>query len=84
MVRTLKDLQETLGRFQDREVQAELIHSLGDEVGALNDGTAALMAMGQLVERVEAQQDEARAEFGERFGAFAAQEQRRLVREVFG
>ena len=39
MVRTLKDLQDTLGRFQDREVQAELIRSLGDEVGALADGT---------------------------------------------
>lgn len=84
MVRTLKDLQDTLGRFQDREVQAELIHSLGEEVGALDDGTAALMAMGQLVERVEDQQDEARAEFEERFSAFAAKKQRKIVREVFG
>ena len=38
MVRTLKALQDTLGRFQDREVQAELIRSLGAEIGALDDG----------------------------------------------
>ena len=83
MVRTLKALQDTLGRFQDREVQAELIRSLGDEVRALDDGAAALMAMGQLVERLQEQQAAARAEFAVRFAAFASPRQRALVRETF-
>ena len=39
-------LQDTLGRFQDREVQAEMLRSLGDEIAARENGAAALMAMG--------------------------------------
>ena len=33
LVRALKELQDTLGRFQDREVQAALVRSLRDDVG---------------------------------------------------
>ena len=84
MVRTLKALQDTLGRFQDREVQATTLRSLRDDVAALDGGPAALMAMGLLVDRLEADQAAARAEFAERFAAFAARPQRALVRETFG
>ena len=43
------------------------------------------MAMGQLVERAGGRsRHAARAEFAERFAAFAAKQQRKLVREVFG
>jgi CHAD domain-containing protein len=83
MLRTLKTLQDTLGRFQDREVQAELIRSFGDEVRELDDGAAALLAMGQLVAHLEEQQADARAEFAERFAAFASRKQRALARETF-
>lgn len=83
MTRALKDLQDTLGRFQDREVQSARIRALGPEAAALEDGPAVLLAMGQLVERLEAQQAEARAEFLERFAAFASDAQRALAREVF-
>ena len=79
MLRTLRALQEMLGRFQDREVQAQLIRSLGNEVRTLDDGAAALLAMGQLVDRLEEQQ----ARFAERFAAFASSRQRALVRETF-
>ena len=41
------------------------------------------MAMGQLVDELERDQTAARAEFAERFDAFAAKPQRRLVRETF-
>lgn len=84
MVRTLKALQDTLGRFHDRQVQAEMIRSLGEEVGELEGGTAALMAMGVLVERLERQQVGERAEFAGRFRAFASPKQRTLVRKGFG
>ena len=57
MVTTLKALQDTLGRFQDREVQAPMLRSLGDEVArARRTAPAALMAMGVLVERLEREQ----------------------------
>jgi CHAD domain-containing protein len=70
MVRTLKALQDTLGRFQDREVQAELIASLTDDAGPL-------------IERLHQDQTAARCEFRERFAAFAAPDQRLLVQQTF-
>ena len=82
-VAALKKLQDTLGRFQDREVQAAMLRSLREEVAAVEDGAAALMAMGLLVERLEQEQSAARAEFAERFAAFAARPQQTLVRTAF-
>jgi CHAD domain-containing protein len=84
MVSALKGLQDVLGRFQDREVQADLLRSLGDEVAALEGGTAALMAMGVLVQRLGADQDAARSEFADSFAGFAAKAQRKLVHQTFG
>ncbi|MGI9099342.1 MAG: CHAD domain-containing protein [Solirubrobacteraceae bacterium] len=83
MVASLKSLQDVLGRFQDREVQADLLRSLGDEVAALEGGAPALMAMGVLVQRLAADQARARSEFAERFAAFAAKEQRTVVKQTF-
>ncbi len=84
MVTTLKGLQDVLGRFQDRQVQADLLRSLGDDVAALEGGAPALMAMGVLVHQLAADQTAARAEFAESFGAFAAKRQRALVKATFG
>jgi CHAD domain-containing protein len=84
MVRTLKSLQDTLGRFQDCEVQAGVLVSRRDDVAACEDGPAALLAMGQLLDRLEREQRAARSEFAARFADFAARPQRRRVRETFG
>ena len=84
MVSSLKAQQDVLGRFQDREVQADLLRSLGDEVGAAEGGAPALMAMGVLVQRLLADQAAARAEFTASFAGFAAKEQRALVKQTFG
>jgi CHAD domain-containing protein len=83
MVSSLKGLQDVLGRFQDREVQADRLRSLGDEVAALEAGAPALMAMGVLVQQLAADQAAARAEFEETFTAFSAKEQRALVKQTF-
>jgi CHAD domain-containing protein len=84
MVGSLKRLQDVLGRFQDREVQADLLRSLGDQVAALDGGARALMAMGVFVQRLLADQTDARAEFAESFAAFANKSQRKLVAKTFG
>ena len=84
MVSTLKDLQDVLGRFQDREVQADLLRGLGDDIATMDGGAAALMAMGVLVERLVEQQEQARAQFAERFAHFAAKPQRKIVSATFG
>lgn len=83
MVATLKGLQDVLGTFQDREVQADLLRSLGDEIAVLEGGAAALMAMGVLVERLGVQQERARERFAAQFDAFAATSQRKLVEQTF-
>ena len=83
MVRVLKGLQDVLGRHQDREVQVTMLRSLGPELSAASDGPAALMAMGMLVERLEADQHEAREAFAGRFAEFASRRQRKLVKDTF-
>jgi CHAD domain-containing protein len=83
MIKTLKALQDVLGRHQDREVQVALLRSLGSEVGEASDGDAALMAVGALVARLGEDERAARGEFAGRFAEFASNEQRQLVKETF-
>ena len=83
MIKTLKALQDVLGRHQDREVQISLLRSLGPEVAATSDGEAALMAIGALVARLGEDERAARGEFAGRFAEFSSEEQRRLVKETF-
>jgi CHAD domain-containing protein len=67
LVSTLKDLQEVLGRFQDRAVQIELLHEVRDE---LRDEPATLMALGSLLDALIADQQAARDEFASTFDHF--------------
>jgi CHAD domain-containing protein len=78
-VKSLKGLQDQLGRFQDREVQATALRTLAPEVA--NPPT--LMAMGALVDRFIKEEAVARTEFADRFAAFASKEQRQQVKEHF-
>jgi CHAD domain-containing protein len=84
MIKTLKALQDVLGRHHDRDVQAATLRSLREEVAALPGGSAALMAMGLLVERVLEDQRAAQGEFREVFASFASKGERRIVKETFG
>jgi CHAD domain-containing protein len=83
MIRTLKALQDVLGRHQDREVQVALLRSLAPEVGAGPGGTEALMAMGALIARLADDERAARSEFAGRFAEFASKARRRLVKTTF-
>jgi CHAD domain-containing protein len=83
MIKSLKALQDVLGRHQDREVQVALLRSLGPEVGEASSGDAALMAVGALVARLGEDERAARGEFAGRFAEFSAKDQRRLVKETF-
>ena len=83
MIRTLKGLQDVLGRHQDREVQVGLLRSLGPAVGKTRGSEAGLMAMGALIARLAEDERAARSEFAGSFAEFASHEQRRLVKETF-
>jgi CHAD domain-containing protein len=83
LVRSLKGLQDVLGRHQDREVQIAMLRASAAEVAELSGGGAACMAMGTLVEHLRADEQAARDEFGARFADLAAKRQRALVRATF-
>jgi CHAD domain-containing protein len=83
MVSALKDLQDVLGRFQDRAVQADQLRALGPELAAAEGGPAALMAMGLAVDALLRDQRAARADFASRFSVFASADQRVLVKATF-
>ena len=78
-VKSLKGLQDQLGRFQDHEVQANKLRELAPEV----KDPMTLMAMGVLVDRFIKDEALARLEFADRFAAFASPEQRAIVKEHF-
>jgi CHAD domain-containing protein len=83
LLRSLKDLQELLGRHQDREVQVSMIQTLAPDVAQMDGGPAACLAMGVLVERLADDERAARSEFAERFVLLADDGQRRRVGEAF-
>ncbi len=84
MLKALKGMQDTLGRHQDRDLQAAMLTALTDDVAGLPGGPRALMAMGMLVGQLCQDALSARREFTERFAAFASKGQRQLVKQTFG
>jgi CHAD domain-containing protein len=84
MVKTLKGLQDVLGLHQDREVQADHLRELADELATQVGGPEALLLLGVLIERLENAQHAARHRFAASFAAFASDEQRKLVTRTFG
>jgi CHAD domain-containing protein len=68
----LKQLQDTLGEFQDSEVQREEIGDLAAAMLAERAAPAAtLLAMGEIAANLARSQAEARADFADRFTRFA-------------
>jgi CHAD domain-containing protein len=83
MVSTLKGLQDVLGSHQDCEVQADQLRALAGELAGEPGGPDALLALGVLVDKLAGQQRSARGQFAERFAAFSAPDQRKLVKTTF-
>lgn len=83
LVRSLKALQNVLGRHQDREVQIAVLRDLADDVVERPGGVMALLATGVLIDRLEEDAEEARGEFTDVFKDFSSAQQRKLVRWTF-
>ncbi len=83
LVRALKGLQDVLGLHQDREVQIEMLRDLGQELVGRPGGADALMAIGSLIDRLEADAVEARGRFAASFAEFASEAQGKLVAQAF-
>lgn len=83
MVKSLKGLQDVLGLHQDREVQADHLRGLADELSKEVGGPEALLVLGVLVDQLDAEQRAARDQFAERFAAFASTDTQELVTRTF-
>ncbi|MEO6143700.1 MAG: CHAD domain-containing protein [Dermatophilaceae bacterium] len=66
----LKGLQDVLGRFQDSEVQRRALRGFAEEMMAEGTSAGAMLAMGELIGHLEAEQDRARREFDVAFARF--------------
>jgi CHAD domain-containing protein len=82
-IASLKGLQDTLGRHQDLQVQADALLGYARELA--REGKApppAYVALGMLVERLREQQARARTEFAERFDEFSRKGGRKRWKRV--
>jgi CHAD domain-containing protein len=83
MIKSLKSLQDVLGRHQDREVQQATLREIAEQVSGMPGRTAALMAMGVLLEHLGQDEIATRGEFAEHFAEFTSKERRAQVKDVF-
>ncbi len=85
LIKALKGLQDNLGDFNDLRVQALALRSFAEEMLETGVGPpATLMAMGQLMGQLEAEQALERRAFHKRFAPFAGKENRTRFEELFG
>ena len=84
VVADLRGLQDVLGRFQDSEVQRQALHGFAEEMMADGTSASALLAMGELIGHLEAEQDRARCEFDGAFAHFARPSSQRLMQSLGG
>ena len=83
LVKALKGLQDVLGLHQDREVQIEMLRELGHDLVSQPGGPRALMAIGTLIDRLQADAERARGQFAASFAQFASEAQCKLVTKAF-
>lgn len=81
-VADLKDLQNVLGRFQDADVQKHTLYGFAEEMQMADAPTKALLAMGELVAHLDADQQRARDEFDHAFARFSRPATRRRMRQL--
>ena len=84
LVKALKRLQDNLGDFNDLEIQQASLRRFADDM--FQEGLATgdtLMAMGRLVDRLEAKQTEERQKFEREFAKFASKKNRARFRALF-
>jgi CHAD domain-containing protein len=78
-VNHLKGLQDVLGRFQDSEVHRQALRGFAGEMMVEGAPAEAMLAMGELIGHLDADQDRARREFDGAFTSFAGPADQRLT-----
>jgi CHAD domain-containing protein len=83
-VSDLKGLQDVLGRFQDSEVQRHSLRDFAEEMMASGAPAEVILAMGELVGHLDADQERARRDFGGAFASFVRPSSDRRLRQLGG
>jgi CHAD domain-containing protein len=83
-VADLKGLQDVLGRFQDSEVQRQSLRMFAGEMMATGTPAQVVLAMGELVGHLDAEQDSARQDFDGAFARFVRPSSDRRMRQLGG
>jgi len=80
----LRGLQDVLGAFQDSEVQRHALHGFAEEMMAAGTPAGAVLAMGELIGHLDAEQDRARREFDVAFARFTRPSSIELMQRLKG
>ncbi|MGZ5580937.1 MAG: CHAD domain-containing protein [Methylobacter sp.] len=83
LIKNLKGLQEVLGDFQDYAVQEHNLKLFSEEMMALNIHANTFLAMGVLVQDLDAHRCRARKDFASRFEDFKQEENRSAFKRLF-
>ena len=83
-IKDLKSLQDVLGRFQDSQVQRTALRGFAQEMVADGAPADALLAMGELMGHLSAEQQRARAEFATAFASYVGPAGRRRMARLLG
>ena len=83
-IKDLKSLQDVLGRFQDSQVQRITLRGFAQEMVEDGAPAEALLAMGELMGHLYAEQLRARAEFATAFASYVRPASRRRIARLLG
>lgn len=83
LIKNLKELQEVLGDFQDYAVQEQTLKLFGEEMMALNTPANTFLAMGVLIQDLDAHRCRARKDFAAIFEDFNQEENRSTFKLLF-
>lgn len=84
LIKALKRLQDNLGEYQDLSVQVDALAGYGDQLkDDAGCDSRTLLAIGMLVERLEARKQEVHGRFVEVYDRFARKKNRRRFEALF-
>ncbi len=83
LIRTLKQLQDHLGDFNDLKVQQAHLKAMAEALAREGAPAATLMAVGRLVAHLEVQQQAERRRFAKAFRRFATADHRATFHHLF-
>ena len=83
-VADLKGLQDVLGRFQDCQVQSHALRGFAEAMMADGTPASAMLAMGELIAHLDAEQDRARRQFDGTFARFARPASQQMMDQLGG